>query len=65
MHHVLDAVEEICDAKCLVNTSFNAHGRPIAFDTTEILQNFEYQCEHARKGKEPFLFIIEVSEDGK
>ena len=65
MHHVLDYVHAACDVKCLVNTSFNAHGRPIAFDTTEILQNFEYQCEHARKGKEPFLFIIEVSEDGK
>ena len=65
MHYVLDYVHAICDAKCLVNTSFNVHGRPIAFDTTEILQNFEYQCEHAHEGKEPFLFILEVSEDGK
>lgn len=62
MYNVLEEVQCICDAKCLVNTSFNAHGRPIAFDTTQILQNFEYQCEHAREGKEPFLFIIEIAE---
>lgn len=60
MHMVLEAVQNICDAKCIVNTSFNAHGRPIVFDTTQILQNFEYQCEHAKEGKEPILFIIET-----
>lgn len=62
MDRVLNEVQHICDAKCLVNTSFNAHGRPIAFDTTEILQNFEYQCEHAREGKEPILFIVEIAD---
>lgn len=62
METVLEDVQRICDAKCLVNTSFNAHGRPIAFDTTQILQNFEYQCEHAREGKEPMLFIVEITE---
>lgn len=65
MHTVLSIVQEICDAKCLVNTSFNAHGRPIAFDTTQILQNFEYQCEHAKEGEEPILFIIEIADDNE
>lgn len=65
MDRVLNEVQRICDAKCLVNTSFNAHGRPIAFDTTEILQNFEYQCEHAREGKEPILFIVEIADSNE
>lgn len=65
MHTVLDVVQNMCDAKCLVNTSFNAHGRPIAFDTTQILQNFEYQCEHAKEGKEPILFIVEIADDNE
>ena len=58
MYEVLSKVESLTDAKCLVNTSFNVHGRPIAFDITDIIQNFEYQREHARKGKEPVLYII-------
>lgn len=65
MHTVLGIVQEICDAKCLVNTSFNAHGRPIAFDTMQIIQNFEYQCEHAKEGEEPMLFIIEIADDNE
>ena len=58
IYGVLDLVEQITDYKALVNTSFNVHGRPIAFDTISILQNYEYQCEHAVDGKEPYLFII-------
>lgn len=58
IYGVLDWVEQITDYKALVNTSFNVHGRPIAFDTISILQNYEYQCEHAVDGKEPYLFII-------
>ena len=58
IYKVLDLVERITDYKALVNTSFNVHGRPIAFDTISILQNYEYQCEHAIDGKEPYLFII-------
>lgn len=58
IYEVLDLVEQITDYKALVNTSFNVHGRPIAFDTISILQNYEYQCEHAVDGKEPYLFII-------
>ena len=58
VYEVLDLVEQITDYKAIVNTSFNVHGRPIAFDTISILQNYEYQCEHAVDGKEPYLFII-------
>lgn len=58
IYGVLDWAEQITDYKALVNTSFNVHGRPIAFDTISILQNYEYQCEHAVDGKEPYLFII-------
>lgn len=58
VYEVLDLVEQITDYKALVNTSFNVHGRPIAFDTISILQNYEYQCEHAVDGKEPYLFIV-------
>ena len=58
VYEVLDLVEQITDYKAIVNTSFNVHGRPIAFDTISILQNYEYQCEHAVDGKEPYLFIV-------
>lgn len=58
IYGVIDLVEQITDYKALVNTSFNVHGRPIAFDTMSILQNYEYQCEHAPVDKKPYLFII-------
>lgn len=59
---ILRKVEVMTDYKAIVNTSFNVHGRPIAFDTISILENFEYQCEHAharRTDKIPYLFIID------
>ena len=56
---VLKLVERMTDYKALVNTSFNVHGRPIAFDTTSILENYTYQCEHAFDLKKPYLFIID------
>lgn len=58
MWQVLKEVEKLTGFKCLVNTSFNAHGRPIVFETMDIIHNFNYQCEHAPEGKEPILFII-------
>ena len=58
IYGVLDDVERATDYKALVNTSFNVHGRPIAFDIISILQNYEYQYEHAVEGKAPYLFII-------
>lgn len=56
---VLKLVERMTDYKALVNTSFNVHGRPIAFDTMSILENYAYQCEHAFDLKKPYLFIID------
>lgn len=56
--NILAAVEGMCDAKCLVNTSFNAHGRPIVFDTMDIIHNFNFQCEHSPSDKQPILYII-------
>ena len=58
MLRLLTTVEYICDAKCLVNTSFNAHGRPIVFDTMDIIHNFNFQCEHSPRDKQPILYII-------
>ena len=60
MHVLLERIEKICDVKCLVNTSFNAHGRPIAFDTMDILHNFTYQVEHAKPNKKPMLYVIDL-----
>lgn len=56
---ILAKVERMTDYKALVNTSFNVHGRPIAFDIISILENYEYQYEHAIEGKEPYLFIFD------
>nr|DAW00946.1 MAG TPA: putative carbamoyl transferase, NodU family [Caudoviricetes sp.] len=58
MVELLYKVEEICDAKCLVNTSFNAHGNPIVFDVMDIIRNFKYQCEHIDSEKRPILVVI-------
>lgn len=58
MHDILTRVREISDAKCVVNTSFNAHGNPIAFDTKDILDNFNFQCAHADFDKKPMLYVI-------
>lgn len=58
MNKLLDKVEEICDAKCLVNTSFNAHGNPIVFDIMDIIRNYKYQHEHADENNKPILLVI-------
>lgn len=58
MHDILTLVREISDTKCIVNTSFNAHGNPIVFDTKDILDNFNFQCAHADFDKQPILYVI-------
>ena len=61
MGMVLNIVELATDAKCLVNTSFNVHGNPIVFDTKDIIDNFNFQCEHAEDEKHrPVLFVINI-----
>lgn len=62
MSIVLSYVKHIADAKCLVNTSFNAHGNPIVFDTKEIIDNFKFQQHNAKYEKRPELFVIKVIE---
>ena len=58
---VLNIVETVTDIKCLVNTSFNVHGNPIVFDTKDIIDNFNFQCEHAEDEKHrPVLFVINI-----
>lgn len=59
---ILRLVNETTDIKCLVNTSFNAHGNPIVFDTKDIIDNFNFQCEHAHPGHEPELFVVKLYE---
>lgn len=61
MGTVLNIVERTTDAKCLVNTSFNVHGNPIVFDTKDIIDNFNFQCEHTEDEKHrPVLFVINI-----
>lgn len=62
MDVVLTYVRHATDAKCLVNTSFNAHGNPIVFDTKDIIDNFNFQCEHADAIHKPELFVIDLYE---
>lgn len=64
LHFILNDVQALTDYKCLVNTSFNVHGRPIAFSLTDIVQNHNYQVEHAKAGKEPILYIVNTSKIG-
>ena len=58
MNLILENVEKLTDCKCLVNTSFNAHGQPIVFDTSDIIRNFKFQYTHSEIGKEPRLYIL-------
>jgi len=44
--------------KCLVNTSFNVHGRPICFNTSSILQNHEFQLNNAKKENRTIDLVI-------
>ena len=62
MYGVLEDVETLAGAKCIVNTSFNTHGNPIVFDVHSILQNFAYQkknLEAMGSNKNVYLIIID------
>ena len=59
--HVLDFIEnKLNGPKALVNTSFNAHGRPIVFDTMDIIYNFNYQYDNAKRLEENVSTVGEV-----
>lgn len=62
---IIDKVHDICGESILVNTSFNAHGRPIAFETMDIIHNFNYQSSRIKsmnhKDLDFFkLYIIDI-----
>lgn len=62
MYGILEKVETLTGAKCLVNTSFNTHGNPIVFDMHSILQNFTYQkknLEALSSNKNVYLIIMD------
>lgn len=64
MNGVLDRVQRATDYQCIVNTSFNVHGQPIVFNLSQILNNFEYQCNNCKANNEelPELYIINYHE---
>lgn len=62
MYGILEDVETLTGAKCIVNTSFNTHGNPIVFDMHSILQNFTYQkknLEAMGSSKNVYLIIMD------
>lgn len=62
MYGILEEVETLTGAKCIVNTSFNTHGNPIVFDMHSILQNFTYQkknLEAMGSNKNVYLIIMD------
>lgn len=59
---ILKYVEELCDIKCLVNTSFNKHGTPILFTMKQIKDDYNFQAEHSKLNgykKTPLLYVVE------
>ena len=59
---ILQYVEQICDIKCLVNTSFNKHGTPILFRLKQIRDDHNFQVEHSKLNgykKLPLLYVVE------
>lgn len=62
MYGLLEEIETLTGAKCIVNTSFNTHGNPIVFDMHSILQNFAYQkknLEALDSNKNVYLIIMD------
>lgn len=57
MYNILKRIEGVTGRKCCVNTSYNAHGRPIVFNTSSIVQNYEFQINN-QQGIKPLLVII-------
>lgn len=57
LYNILKRIEEKTGSKCFVNTSYNVHGRPIAFNTMSVLHNYEYQCNN-EKNILPTLIVI-------
>ena len=49
------------DHKVLINTSFNAHGRPIVFDVESVIDSFRFEFYRAKENglKLPYLCLID------
>ena len=59
---ILKYVEELCDIKCLVNTSYNKHGTPILFTMKQIKDDYNFQVEHSQMNgykKSPLLYVVQ------
>lgn len=56
--NILKNVEDICQIKCLINTSFNPHSWPILFDIMDIIHGFDFQYNNAKENKKPYLYIV-------
>jgi carbamoyltransferase len=59
MSGVLNGVRDLTPA--LINTSFNAHGRPIVYDFDSTFDSFKFECDKAKElGYEmPLLFLCD------
>lgn len=59
MFNVLTGVRDLTPA--LINTSFNAHGRPIVYDFNSTFDSFKFECDKAKElGYEmPLLFLCD------
>lgn len=44
---ILSKVEEELGIKCLINTSFNVHKRPIVYSELDAKSNYEFQTQHS------------------
>ena len=59
---ILMYLEELCDIKCIVNTSFNKHGTPILFRLKQIRDDHNFQVEHSKLNgykQVPLIYVIE------
>ena len=62
LYKLLSKMNHDYNMPCLVNTSFNVHGRPIVFTLRQIIENFEFQLDHCEENdKKPFLYVINMN----
>ena len=59
---ILTSLEKNYGIDIIVNTSFNAHGRPIVFDTMDIIHNFNFQKSNIPDDSTIgiYLYVIEI-----
>lgn len=59
MHGVLSSISR--KSKALINTSFNAHGRPIVYDIASVMDSFKFEFDRALHLNVdlPYLFLCD------